>query len=131
MMYALCLKIATEAHEGQRRWNGDPYITHPIRVAGNFVNEGLRCIAVLHDVIEDTDETVESLINKGVGNEIIFAVNILTKKEDQDYTEYIEKVKFHGISKVVKQADLKDNLSDLKKGNLRDKYMLAQKYLLY
>lgn len=129
-MYNLCYEIARQAHEGQKRWNGDPYITHPERVANSFKNQKLRCIAILHDVIEDTEETAKSLMVKGVQDEIALSVSILTKKKNQTYVDYIKYLGNDKLCTKVKLADLDDNLSDLKKGSQRDKYMLAKELLI-
>lgn len=125
-MYQLCLGIACMAHKGQTRWNGEPYITHLVAVANQF--EGrfhLRCIAVLHDVIEDTEVTAKYLEEKGIYPQIITQVQRLTKRKDEPYVEYIARVEESFEVSLVKIEDLKHNLSDLKKGQRKDKYELA------
>ena len=130
MSYGLALKIATEAHKGQKRWNGDDYITHPIRVATKCVDNNIKCIAILHDVIEDTNLTVFDLAHKyNFDKVIVDNIGYLTKNPRETYADYIIKIKRFPIATFVKIADLKDNLRDLKKGQRKDKYELALKIL--
>ena len=130
MDYKTALKIATEAHKGQKRWNGDDYITHPIRVANQFTNEKLKVIAILHDVIEDTKITADDLFNKyELDSESVRDLIYLTKTKNMLYSDYIYNVKRRMISRTIKVADLNDNLQDLPKGQRRDKYELALLYL--
>lgn len=130
MSYGIALKIATEAHKGQKRWNDDDYITHPIRVATKCVDNDIKCIAVLHDVVEDTEITVFDLAHKHHFNTfIVDNISYLTKKPHENYADYIMNIKRFPVATFVKIADLKDNLRDLKKGKRRDKYELALKIL--
>jgi len=122
-------QIAREAHEGQKRWNGDDYVTHPIRIAANMPNDRTKAIALLHDVMEDTDISMSELVDKGVDKDIVQTLCFLTKCEDQTYSEYINQIaKSASINTdaiIVKIGDLKDNLSDIKDGNQKSKYELA------
>ena len=130
MDYEQALKIATEAHKGQKRWNGDDYITHPIRVADSFTDDEMKTIAVLHDVVEDTDITIDEL-SKICDVTIISTLLYLTKDKDYPYAEYIMKIKtMSKLATKIKIADLLDNLFDLKKGQRKDKYELALKILI-
>lgn len=124
--------LATAAHEGQKRWNGDPYITHPERVAGKIERDGweddMIIVAWLHDVVEDTGVTIKQ-IEEQFGKAVSIAVAHLTKSYSMDYATYIQKLSKDHYATIVKMADLQDNLSDLKPGNMRDKYSLAYMYL--
>jgi len=122
------LEVATKAHSGQTRWNGEPYIVHPIRVAAS-VSKDCRVAAYLHDVIEDTDLTLDDLRTEGFSKTDIKAIDHLTKRPDQSYKDYILRVKENWTALIVKLADLEDNLRDLKKGSMKDKYQLAH-YIL-
>lgn len=112
------LAVATKAHEGQKRTNGDPYITHPVRVAGACPDRTHKAVAMLHDVIEDTSVTEEELRQQFSG-EIVDAVVALTRPphvEGQDretYTKFVRRTKLNPIACVVKIADVNDNLRDL------------------
>ena len=127
-MYKRALFIAMDAHEGQKRWNGDEYITHPIRVANQFVDYRLKTIGILHDVWEDTEVTQREL-TKFFPIEIIRPLMYLTHLKNEPYYTYIYNIKKIGDATKVKIADLKDNLSDLENRQRRDKYELALLYL--
>ena len=127
--YELALQIATESHKGQKRRNGDEYITHPIRVANSFKkSDDLKIIAILHDVVEDTTTTVLDLAVH-FDEHIISAIIALTRHKDENYYDFIMRCKKNKLAKIVKISDINDNLTDLKAGNQRDKYNLA-KHLL-
>ena len=129
MNFQDALKLATEAHEGQvRKYSGLPYIIHPIAVADKFEDEIDKIVAILHDVIEDTDITIDEIrYDYGLSLHGVRALNILTKRKEQNYFEYILSIKENRsiIALKVKIEDLKHNLSDLKDGCLRDKYLMA------
>src|SRR5690606_3181553 len=106
--------IALLAHAGTTRRDGvTPYIEHPRdvvrRVAGN---EDAEAVAWLHDVLEDTSETEESLRAKGVSERIIAAVKAMTKRPGESYDAYLGRVKENGLARKVKVADMLSNLSD-------------------
>lgn len=105
-MYKLALKIATQAHKGQFRKDGvTPYISHPIRVAQQFKDDYRKTIAVLHDVLEDTDQDLSMFPKK-----VTDVLKILTKKGD--YFSYIKKISENEIATQIKIADILDNLAD-------------------
>ena len=127
-----CLEIAREAHKGQfRRIHKEPYINHPIRVAANFDDDKMKCIALLHDVIEDTGITDEELRLKGVDRDTIKIVKILSRREGETYYDFIMRIGNHDKAILIKIADIKDNIRDLSEGSLKDKYRLAQYVLGY
>lgn len=111
-MINIALSIAKKAHAGQVDKAGVDYIQHPLHVAGKVTTEQEKAVALLHDVIEDSDVTAGDLLAAGLPDEVVTAVQILTKKKDQSYQEYLEKVKSNNLARVVKLADLKHN-SDL------------------
>lgn len=111
-MIDIALAIAKKAHAGQVDKAGIDYIQHPLYVASQVKTEQEKVVALLHDVIEDSDVTVDDLLVSGLSNEVVTAVQILTKKKGQSYQEYLEKVKSNNLARVVKLADLKHN-SDL------------------
>lgn len=117
-------QIATQAHEGQKRWNGEPYITHPCRVANALNTSRLKSIAWVHDVVEDTEVPL-SHIRNSLSEEIAVAVDHLTKRKDESYKDFILRVSRNIDATLVKIEDIKDNLRDLKNGSRRDKYELA------
>ena len=111
-MLELALSIATEAHRGQFDKAGIDYIEHPIYVASQVDTEEEKAVALLHDVIEDSPVSAEELLIAGLPEEVVTAVQVLTKKKEQDYQTYLETVKKNPLARVVKLADLKHN-SDL------------------
>ena len=108
----LAMKIAFEAHKEQRDKSGMPYIYHPMHLAEQMVDEATACVALLHDVVEDTDITFEALAREGFTAEIIEALKLLTHDVTVPYMEYVTAVKQNRIAKAVKLADLEHN-SDL------------------
>ncbi|MFF2529157.1 HD domain-containing protein [Brevibacillus sp. NPDC058079] len=104
--------IATQAHEGQVDKGGNPYILHPLRIMLKMSTVETMISAVLHDVLEDTDVTVEELRNEGFSEEIIAAVIALTRNDDETYMEFVGRTKQNSIARLVKLGDLEDN-SDL------------------
>ncbi len=108
------IQIAVEAHENQTDKGGSVYILHPLRLMMQMPTEQLQIVAVLHDVVEDSDYTFNDLEEKGFSNEIIEALESLTKRENELYEDFILRVKKNKLAVQVKIADLKDN-SDLKR----------------
>ena len=105
------LVLATNAHAGQFDRGGNPYILHPLKVMHYLktTDEELQCIALLHDVIEDTNTTWEDLVNAGCTDRIIYAVAALTKMPGQSYDEYKKTVMANPDAMRVKMADLRHN----------------------
>lgn len=108
-MVKKAMKIAYKAHQGQVDKAGIPYIFHPIHLAEQMEEEIEICVALLHDVIEDTDVSEAMLKEAGIYVEIIENVKLLTKSKEEDYMDYIEKIKSSEIAVKVKLADLKHN----------------------
>ncbi|MEM1210201.1 MAG: hypothetical protein AAF586_03885 [Planctomycetota bacterium] len=107
-------QIARRAHEGQFRRDGlTPYVVHPravaARVAGDVVAEA---VAWLHDVLEDTDETADTLAAAGVPTQVIDSVKRLTKTKGAEYQAYLAIIRKDPIARKVKMADMLANLSD-------------------
>lgn len=128
-MIDIALAIAKKAHAGQVDKAGVDYIQHPLYVASQVNTEQEKAVALLHDVIEDSDITAADLFVSGLSNEVVTAVQILTKKKGQSYQEYLGKVKSNNLARVVKLADLKHNsdLSRLKSVTNTD-YERVKKY---
>lgn len=135
------LQFATKAHSGQTRWDGKTaYITHPIEVSkiamdiywdyfmGRSCLDDVIIVSYLHDSLEDTEVTYNQLVTE-FGEEVAKAVLTLSKVEGESYLDFVLRAKNNMMARVVKIADITHNLSDLKKGSMRDKYLLA-KYIL-
>lgn len=128
-MIDIALAIARKAHAGQVDKAGVDYIQHPLYVASQVKTEQEKAVALLHDVLEDSDITAADLLAYGLSNEVVTAVQTLTKKKGQSYQDYLEKVKSNNLARVVKLADLKHNsdLSRLKTVSNTD-YARVKKY---
>lgn len=113
--------IAVQAHQNQKDRNGKHYILHPIRVMMRFELEAERTVAILHDVVEKTDWTIERLRDQGFGEDIIEAVDLLTRRDSQPYMEYINKLKGNDIARKVKIADIEDNMDPTRMENMSEK----------
>ncbi len=105
-------EVAKKAHLGQVDKAGVDYIKHPKTVASFVKTDEEKAVAYLHDVVEDTKLTLLDLEELGFSKTIIEAVDILTKKKEQDYQSYLNLVKTNELARVVKLADLRHN-SDL------------------
>lgn len=104
------IQIALEAHAGQKDKNGrDPYVLHPLRVMGRMKTEESRIVAALHDVVEDSPWTLEMLRAEGFSEAIVHAVDCLTKREGEDYEQFVKRAAGDPIARVVKLGDLADN----------------------
>lgn len=101
--------IAYEAHKNQVDKSGVPYIYHPIHVAEQMNTENECIIALLHDVVEDTNVTFKQL-EEVFSKEIIDILKLLTREENIEYDEYIKRIKNNSIACKVKIADLTHNL---------------------
>lgn len=112
--------IAYNAHKNQVDKSGVPYIYHPIHVAEQMDTEVECIVALLHDVVEDTDVTFEQLKSE-FPSEIIDILKLLTKTKDIDYCEYINKVKENTVARKVKIADIEHNLDRSRLDIITDK----------
>lgn len=135
------IELAVNYHRGQTDKAGLPYILHLFRVASAFVLPGeddLRTVAVLHDIVEDTDVTLEMLENRGYSPAVVAAVNAISRTELETYSEYIERVAENPLALRVKLADLHDNLDPRRVStqammrdvrHLYERYEKAEKFL--
>jgi (p)ppGpp synthase/HD superfamily hydrolase len=104
------IDFIVDKHNGQVDKSGKPYVLHPITVALNCESESAKIVALLHDVIEDTDATKEDLIELGLSKEEIDAVLLLSKPKKEDYLHYVKRVAENPIAREVKIQDLKHNM---------------------
>jgi len=116
------IEIATEAHKGQYDKAGKDYIGHPLRVMEKGKTEEEKIVGVLHDVIEDTDWTFEKLETEGFSPEVIAALRCVTKiSENENYDDFIDRVKKNPLAVAVKINDLTDNMDIRRLPYLSDK----------
>ena len=133
------MNIAYTAHHGQVDKAGVPYVFHPLHLAEQMDDEISCCAALLHDVVEDTDVTLEQLAAEFPA-EVVEAVRLLTHLPDQDYLEYVRAIRENPIAMKVKFADLDHNsdqtrfagvqVTQERLGYFRDKYAKARAILL-
>lgn len=122
----LATEIAVQAHNGQVDKNGVPYICHPIIVAQRCLSYSAKCVAMLHDVLEDTEVTAQDLLKMGIEKYIVECVEKLTHDPKVSYLDYIQDIidtqDLNIIS--VKHADLCDNLDPMRGGLNEEKVSL-------
>ena len=102
------MRFAYNAHHGQLDVGGVPYVFHPYHLAEQMKDEFSTCAALLHDVVEDTDVTIEEL-EKEFPPEVTEAVRLLTHAEGTDYFDYVRAIRKNPIAAAVKMADLAHN----------------------
>ena len=103
------MQIAYTAHHGQVDKGGLPYIFHPYHLAEQMTDEDTTVAALLHDVVEDTDYTLEDLKELGFSPQVLVAVALLTHEKEVPYLDYVNRLKDNPIAKAVKLADLEHN----------------------
>ena len=130
MIYTALTKKAMEicyrAHAGQLDKGGMPYVFHPIHVAEQMEDEYSTCAALLHDTVEDGGIELSELYEADFPEEIVRTVDILTRREDEPYMEYIERLKENSLAVKVKLADLNHN-SDMSRLNIITKWDIERK----
>lgn len=104
-------RIAEQAHHGQYDKSGMPYILHPLHLAAQMADEITAAIALLHDVIEDTDITAAELAEQ-FPPRVIAALRLLTHDPAEDYFDYIRRIRTNPDAVTVKRADLRHNLDE-------------------
>ena len=124
------LKLCFEAHKDQLDNSGMPYVFHPFHLAEQMESEECTVVALLHDVVEDTDLTIEDLKAMGFSNEVTDAITLMTHEEGVEYMDYVKEIKNNEIARKVKLVDLKHN-SDLSRLDIVDENALKrrEKYL--
>lgn len=121
--------LAVNAHRGQRDKAGAPYILHPLRLMFQQRDEAAMAAAVLHDVVEDTEVTLDDLRQAGIAEEIVEAVACLTHDPGDTYEEYIAKIEPNPIARAVKLADLEDNMRLQRMATMTEKdWLRLQRY---
>jgi (p)ppGpp synthase/HD superfamily hydrolase len=135
--FQIALELAVEKHKNQTDKAGNPYILHPLHVMENVNSKEGKIIAILHDIIEDTDVTEDYLLKIGLSKRIVDAVVALTRSEDIDYQEYIKNLSSNPLAKEVKLADLEHNMDLKRLPTLEEKdlernrkYQIAYHYLI-
>ncbi len=115
------ITIALEAHKGQVDKAGKPYILHPLRLMNDLESEIEMISAVLHDVLEDSHFTVEGLKKEGIPDEAIEIIECLTKRRNEAYEDFINRICFNKKAVVVKIKDIQDNMNIDRLDSLKQK----------
>lgn len=103
------MKLCFEAHWDKRDKSDIPYVFHPIHLAEQMQDEKTTIVALLHDVVEDSDFTFEDLEAKEFGDDVMEAIRLMTHDKDVLYLDYVAKIKPNPIARAVKLADLRHN----------------------
>jgi (p)ppGpp synthase/HD superfamily hydrolase len=114
------IAIAVEAHAGHRTPDGGPYILHPMRVMARVETEAERIVAILHDTVESEGDRVSfaRLRQEGFPEEIVRAIDCLTRRDGEPYADMIERIAPNALARRVKLADLADNVDVLRLSEL-------------
>lgn len=119
------LRLSFDAHKEQVDKTGIPYVFHPFHLAEQMTDELSTVCALLHDVVEDTDYTLDDIRAFGFPEEVIEALMLLTHSPDVPYMDYVRRAGTNPIARQVKIADLKHN-SDLSRLDVIDEYAIAR-----
>lgn len=119
------MKLCFAAHRDQTDKSGLPYVFHPIHLAEQMTDEETTVVALLHDVVEDTEYTLSDLGDMGYPPAVLEAIVLMTHDDSVPYLEYVAKIKHNPIAKAVKLADLRHN-SDLTRLDVVDERAIAR-----
>lgn len=131
-MLVHAINLAYQAHEGQVDKAGAPYILHCLRVANAMVTTDEKIVALLHDVVEDTEITFEYLEHEGFSEEVVTAVKAITRELEETYNDYLLRVARNELAYKVKLADMLDNsdVTRFKDGATKDQINRCDGYLM-
>ena len=131
------MQIAYDAHYGQVDRGKTPYVFHPMHVAESMKDEDGTIVAILHDILEDTPVSAELLLRKGIPERLVEAVRILTRRENEPYNEYLNRIlrSENELAIRVKYADVLHNMDESRTRTgklpkyLEDRYRHAEEVL--
>ncbi len=115
------IAIAATAHAGQIGKDGTAYILHPVRVMMRVDSVEAKMAGILHDVVEDTEWTLARLRAEGFSEGVLAAVDALTHREGEEYFAYVARAGGNSLARLVKLADLEDNMNVMRLAEVRDK----------
>jgi (p)ppGpp synthase/HD superfamily hydrolase len=131
------LVIAAQAHQGTTDKGGAPYILHPLRLMHQMTTADEQIVALLHDVVEDSPWTFDALRAEGFSEEVVSAVDGLTRREGETYEDFIARGVTNPLARRVKLADIEDNMDLRRLGDIGEKdlerlqrYQRARKAIL-
>ena len=115
------LQIALKAYAGQRDKAGKAYILHPIRIMLQMDSDYEMAVALLHDVVEDSNCSGNDLLAEGIPPDVVDAVLALSKRDGETYDQFIDRVAGNALAVKVKLADIEDNINVLRLDSVGDK----------
>jgi (p)ppGpp synthase/HD superfamily hydrolase len=115
------LEIALRAYSGQKDKAGKTYILHPLRLMNRMESDEEMAVALLHDVIEDSEMTEQDLLNEGIPTNVVDAVTCITKGSSEDYDDFISRVSKNDLASKIKIVDIEDNINILRLKTLSEK----------
>jgi len=115
------LEIALKAYSGQRDKAGKTYILHPLRIMSKMETEYEMSVALLHDVIEDSNYSADDLLKEGIPPEVVEAVQLLSKVSGETYDQFIDRIVDNSLASKVKLADIEDNINILRLESVGEK----------
>ena len=135
-MIGTAFELALTAHKGQEDKSGQAYIGHVVRVAAGVEGEAETVVALLHDVVEDTDVTLAE-IDAEFGPDIATAVDVITRRAGEAPEAYYDRVRANPLARAVKLSDIADNthparlalLDEDTRARLTQKYAKARRAL--
>ena len=119
------LRLCFDAHREQVDKTGLPYVFHPFHLAEQMKDEATTVCALLHDVVEDTDYTLEDLRAMGFPADVVDALALLTHDPAVPYMDYVGEIAKNPIARKVKMADLRHN-SDLSRMDEVDEWAIKR-----
>lgn len=128
-LWKLAFNLAVEKHGEAVDKGGQPYILHPKYVSDKFEVFDFKIVGILHDIVEDTDITLIDLEKMDFPKKIIKAIDAITRRKEEKYFEYIERVKKNGIARQVKIEDLKHNLLPERINKIENNESMKSRYL--
>lgn len=117
----LALHRALKAYGGKVDKAGKPYILHPLRLVARLDDPIAQCVALLHDVIEDSPTTADDLRNDGFPESVVSAVVVLTRRKGESYEAFIDRVRIHPLARKIKLLDIEDNMNLLRLNAVSEK----------
>ena len=122
-MLGTAIMLASMGHEKQKDRGGKAYILHPLRMMMRLRtnDEELMAIAILHDVVEDTNLTLEDLRDEKISERVIAGVDAMTRRKDETYDIFIKRCAMNADAKLIKREDLRDNSDITRLKGLRQK----------
>lgn len=104
------MALAIRVHTGQKDRSGKPYILHPLRVMMKFQTEPEQIVAILHDVVEDGNVTLDELRSLGFSEPIVAGIDGMSRREGETYQQFVDRLAPDPLARAVKIMDIRDNI---------------------